>query len=159
MKRSNPFQVKLGGKMEEIFITSDSPDDSYQCVVEGDNYTVWMYLYNYDKKEIVADSAVCSLSDPITYDEFKRIFKKGDTPRIVKEYASKQAIIKDMKNSRLSIKWADNNISVVVMIDDEPFSMIIKDKKPGFSKAIENPCPWANPWDEDLYKQEFGEME
>ncbi len=142
--------------MVDIYISSVNPDESHQCTIDGDSKTVWMYLYDLEGSSVLSDSPICSLISPIDYNIFKKTYKRGDTPQLVKEYASDRAIIYDISNSRLAINWADDGVSVVASIDNEPFSFVVQGKKMGYSKAIRQSGPFGNPWNEQLYKKVFG---
>lgn len=142
--------------MVDIYISSVSPKGFHQCVIDGNAQSVWMYLHDLEQNCVLSEAPICSLIEPISYDEFKKTYKRGDTPPFVKGYANNSAIIPDIENSRLEIQWADDLISVVVSIDDEPFSMIIKNEEKGYSKSIRESGPWGNPWNEAIYKEIFG---
>ena len=142
--------------MIDIYVSLVSPKGFHQCVIDGGTQSVWMYLHDLEQNCVLSEAPICSLIEPISYDDFKKTYKSGDTPPFVKGYASDRAIISDIENSRLKIQWANDSISVVASIDDEPFSMIIQSRKIGYSKAIKQSGPWGNPWDEAIYKEKFG---
>ena len=141
--------------MVDIYLSSVSPNGLHQCVIDGNAHSVWMYLHDLEQNYVLADAPICSLVEPISYDEFKKTYKGGDTPSFVKGYASERAIIPDIENSRLEIQWADDHMTVVVSIDGEPFSMIIRNEKNSYSKSIKQSGPWGRPWDESIYKEIF----
>ena len=142
--------------MIDIYLSSVSPNGLHQCVIDGNAHSVRMYLHDLEQNCVLADAPICSLIEPISYDEFKKTYKRGDTPPFVKGYVTDSAIIPDIENSRLNIQWAHDGISVVASIDDEPFSMIIQSRKISYSKAIKQSGPWGNPWDEEIYNEIFG---
>ncbi|NQT56116.1 MAG: hypothetical protein HQ551_07795 [Desulfobacteraceae bacterium] len=142
--------------MVDIYLSSVSPNGLHQCVIDGNAHSVRMYLHDLEQNCVLAEAPICSLVEPISYDEFKQTYKGGDTPSFVKGYASDSAIIPDIENSRIEIQWADDQTSVVASVDDEPFSMIIRNEKKGYSKSIKHSGPWGNPWDESIYKEIFG---
>jgi hypothetical protein len=115
-----------------------------------------MYLHDVEQDIVLSDSPLFSLVVPITIDEFKKTYQRGDPPPFVKEYSSDRATIPDIENDRVGIAWGNDEVSVVACIDDEPSSMIIRNEKPGYSKSIKQPCPWGNPWDETIYLKYFG---
>jgi hypothetical protein len=115
-----------------------------------------MYLHDLEQDIVLSDSPVCSLVAPITINEFKRTYQRGDSPPFVKEYSSDRATIPDIENNRFGIFWGNDGVSVNATIDDEPFSMIISNEKLGYSKSIAKPCPWGYPWDEAIYFKYFG---
>jgi hypothetical protein len=142
--------------MVDIYISSVSPKGFHQCVIDGNAQSVWMYLHDLEQNCVLSDAPICCLIEPISYDEFKKTYKRADTPPFVKGYTSDRAIIPDIESSRLNIQWADDEISVVASIDDEPFSMIIRNEKNSYSKSIKQSGPWGRPWDETIYKEIFG---
>lgn len=142
--------------MVDIYISSVSPKGFHQCVIDGNSQSVWMYLHDLEQNVVLTYTPICSLVEPILYDEFKKTYQRGDTPPFVKGYVSSRAIIPGIENSRLEIHWADDHVSVVASIDGEPFSMIIRNEKDGYSKSIKQSGPWGKPWDEAIYREKFG---
>ncbi len=142
--------------MEDIYISSISPDGTHQCIIECDSHTVWMYLHDLEQSCILSDAPICSLIEPITSEEFNDIYKGEGAPPLVKKYSTDSSIVPDIINQRLSVKWANDGLSVVAFVDNKPFSMIIHDIKNGYSKSICRKGPWGNPWDDKLYTDNFG---
>jgi hypothetical protein len=142
--------------MVDIYLSSVSPKGFHQCVIDGNDQSVWMYLHDLKQNLVLSDSPICSLVEPISLDEFNKTYQREDTPPFVKGYSSDRAIMPDIENSRLEIHWGDDGISVVASIDDEPFSMIIRNDKKSYSKSIKQSGPWGKPWDETIYKKIFG---
>lgn len=141
---------------QDIYKHSGSPTQEYQCVIEGNGNCVWMYLHHVAGKSVVSDAPVCSLTEIIDLNEFKKTYQKGETPPLVKEYCTEKALIQNLTNDRLSITWSADNTSVVTLIDNEPFAMILNSEKEGYSKATVKDGPWGKPWDDEKYKNKFG---
>jgi hypothetical protein len=142
--------------MEDIYRYSVNPTQEYQCVIEGNENCVWMYLHHLADESVIGDAPICSFVDLITLTKFKETFQRGDAPPLVKEYSTEKAVIKDITNERISIKWSNDNRSVAALIDNAPFSMILKNGKMGYSQAILKKGPWGNPWDHEKYQRNFG---
>lgn len=139
--------------MDDIYLSSTSPDGSHQCIIDGDGQRVWMYLHDVEKNRVISEAPVCSLIEPISYDDFKKTYRAGDTPPFVEGYVSDRALIPDIDASRLAIQWLDDGVSVIASVDGEPFTMITK--KRGYSKAISQSGPWGHPWDEDAIRGRY----
>jgi hypothetical protein len=142
--------------MEDIYKHSVNSTKEYQCIIEGNDNSIWMYLHYLPDSSVIGDVRICSLVDLITLSRFKETYQKGDVPPLVKEYSTDNAVIKDITNERISINWGYDNQSVAVSIDNAPFSMILKNEKYGYSKATLKKGPWGNPWDSEKYQTKFG---
>ncbi len=143
--------------MKDIYLSSVNHTGLLQCVVEACGGTVWMYLHDLTKQCVVGDAPVCSFVPPVSVGEFKQQYRRGDTPPLVKEFSTNRAVVADIETDRIVLRWSRDGCSVVALIDGEPFVMIIAGQKKGLSKAISRSGPWANPWDDDVYKRIFGE--
>jgi hypothetical protein len=73
------------------------------------------------------------------------------------KYSTPRAFILDITAERIVLKWSDDGNSIVALVDDEPFSMIIAGQKPGFSKAILKEGYLGHPWSATEYANAFGE--
>ena len=143
--------------MNAIYITSVNETGTNQCIVESDGRTVWMYLHNLKEQGVVADSPVCTLAPPIAQVEFKKTYIRGDTPLFVTEYSSPEALIPDITNDRIVLRWSNDGNSIVALGDGEPFSMILAGQNTGFSKAISKEGYLGHPWSSEAYAKAFGE--
>ena len=83
--------------------------------------------------------------------EFKSSYKGEGTPPLVVEYSTDDAVIADISCDRLEILWLTDGVSPLAVLDNAPFSLIIKGQNKGYSKAIKVDGPWGHPWDNDLY--------
>ena len=142
--------------MTNIFIESISPDEKYLCIVESDDYSVWAYLHDIQQNNVIGEAPVCSIVELMELEKFKEFYKGQCAPPLVKGYADEKAIYPNMTNDRLDILWQVNGTSVLVTIDDEPFSMILNNEKLGYSKAIITDGPLGHPWDSHLYEEKKG---
>jgi hypothetical protein len=138
---------------EDFHLDSISPNGLHQCVVASDGRTVWMYLHDLRSQSVIADAPICSLVPPLTLAEFKKTYKRGDAPPLVKEYSTEKAVRADL--SGLILKWAEDEISVVALLEGEPLTMIVAGEKQGYSKAVGKEGPWGHSWDEKAYTEKF----
>jgi hypothetical protein len=136
---------------EDIFIESQSPNARYYCIIESDQNSVWMYLHDAKNKSVIADSPICSLTRLMSLSEFKSSYKGEVAPPLVVDYSTDNAVIADISSDRLEILWLTDGVSPLAVLDNAPFSLIIKGQKKGYSKAIKVDGPWGHPWDNDLY--------
>ena len=83
--------------------------------------------------------------------EFKSSYKGEGAPPLVVEYSTDNAVIADISCDRLEILWLTDGVSPLAVLDNAPFSLIIKGQNKGYSKAIKVDGPWGHPWDNDLY--------
>ena len=143
--------------MNAIYITSVNETGTNQSVVESDGRTVWMYLHNLKEQRVVADSPICSLAPPIAQVDFKKTYSRGDPPPFIAEYSSPKALMPDFTTDRIVLRWSDDANSIVVLVDGEPFSMILAGQKTGFSKAISKEGYLGHPWSPEAYAKAFGE--
>ncbi len=127
-------------------------------MLESDAGVVWMYLHDLSESCVIGDAPVCSLVPLISLAEFKQKYQRGDTPPFVKEHSTNRAVIADISNDRIDVRWSEDGRSVVAFIDEEPFAMIVVGQKKGISKAISLNGPWGNPWNNKTFKNAFGEQ-
>ena len=135
--------------MKNIHLDSLSPDGRHQCVVDSDGGAVWMYLHDLHSQSVIADAPIGSLVPPIALAEFKKTYKRGDPPPLVREYSTDRAVVADLTG--LVLKWADDGTSIAALLDGEPIAMILVGEKKGYSKATGKEGPWGRPWDEERY--------
>jgi hypothetical protein len=150
------FHPLAKGNMEDIYRLSVNSTQEYQCVIEGNENCVWMYLHHLADKSVIGDAPLCSLVDLMTLTMFNETYQRGETPPLVEEYSTDNAVLKDITNERISINRSKDNQSVVALIDNAPFSMILKNEKKGYSQATLKEGPWGNPWDNEKYQRNFG---
>jgi hypothetical protein len=134
---------------DEIYLDSVNPTGLLQCIIEGDAQSVWMYLHDLESSSVIADAPICSLVALITIAEFKASYHGEGAPPLVSGYASEGSVMPDMTVERLRIEWGSAVPSVLVYVDDEPFTLIVASEKQGYSKAIVKPGPWGQPWNEE----------
>jgi hypothetical protein len=136
-------------------VDSVSPNGLYRCTVDGDNRTVWMYLLDLQSGNVIADSPIGSLVEPMTLAEFKKSYQRGATPPLVKEYSTDRAIGANLAD--LVLKWADDGNAVVALLEGDPVTMVVAGEGRGYSKAVSKEGPWGRPWDEKAYTDRFDE--
>ncbi|WP_309399837.1 hypothetical protein [Cerasicoccus maritimus] len=129
--------------MNNIFVSSESPDGSHQCVVEGDERSVWAYLHSKEKKEILSDVPVCSLTPLLTVKEFKEKYSGDGAPPLVEGYFLQDCVYPKLENERIEIEWSTEGLDVLV--DQQVVSRIEFGKKRGFSSFLTQDCPWGSP--------------
>jgi len=141
----------------DVYVDSVNPTGLHQCIVEGDGRTVWMYLHDLQTRQVIADSPLCSLVQPMTLAQFKKTHKRGDAPPLVEEYSTGQALVPDLTSASIILRWGKDGISVVAFLEGEPFSMIVAGEKNGYSRALSKEGPWGHPWDEEVFGDRFAE--
>lgn len=141
MKSLNRARIPFVNLGADIYLDSVSPNGLFQCNVEGNGQTVWMYLLDLNQKSrmIVADAPICSLVALITVAQFEECYHGHAAPPLTEEYCSKRAVISDLTGSMIGIRWARD--AVVAMVKREPFAMIIEREKKGYSRALRKDGP------------------
>ncbi len=134
--------------MEDVFTYSDSPDGTYRCIVEGDTQSVWAYLHDVSNETVLGAFPVCSVSELLTYEQFKESYRGEGAPPLVREFTSQEAVIPEIKNERIEIEWDDSNGCVLVKIDCKPVSKLGYKDSRGSSVFITREgfrgSPWSN---------------
>jgi hypothetical protein len=129
--------------MNDIFVTSESPDGRFDCIVEADERSVWMYLHDKAEGNVISDAPVCSLSPLLTLKEFKEQYSGDGSPPLVEEYFAAGSVISDLQNGRIRIAWRENTPEV--FIDQSIVSKIEKEERRGYSIFLKQECPWGHP--------------
>lgn len=127
-------------------------------MIDTNANTVWMYLHDLSVPCVIGDTPICSLVRLISLDDFKEQYQRGETPPLVLEHSTNRALIPDISNHQIDVMWLQDGRSVVALVDDEPFAMIVAGKKKGFSKAISLQGPWGNPWNDEIFNEVFGKQ-
>jgi hypothetical protein len=64
--------------MKDIYISSLNSIGTYQCIIDTDNGTVWMYLHDHSKEQVAGDAPICSLDRLVSVADFKKNFKNHE---------------------------------------------------------------------------------
>ncbi len=125
------------------------------AVIDDNGESAWLYLYDNEMDELLADAFLYNRIPPITREELEQ-YEEGPPP-ISEEYADQKAVIPDPDEEQFSCMWSDDDRSLCVYHRDDPLAMIIQGNKRGYSRHIQRNCPWGQAWNEEIYAKFFSE--
>jgi hypothetical protein len=132
--------------MNEEIYKSDSFGE-FNIVVEGDEHSIWTYVFEQVNQEyqILCDGFICSRGLTVeTNEEVKSFIEKGFQPPLMKEYASENAVQKNLISSDITISITTQEI--IIEIKSDPFLKIAFDDLKPLSKSIAKEGPFGFPW-------------
>lgn len=132
--------------MYEKIYKSDSFGD-FNIVVEGDEHSIWMYVFEQVNEEYqpLCDGFICSRGLIVeNNDDVKSNIEKGFQPPLMKEFASESAVQKNLTPSDITISITTQEI--IIEIKGIAFLKIAFDDLQPFSKAVSKDGPFGFAW-------------
>lgn len=77
---------------------------------------------------------------------------RPNPPPIARGYASKDAVCRTPESHQWTLDFSADGTAVLLLKDNEPWSIVSLDARRGFSKAIDAPGPWGSPWSSEVHK-------
>ncbi|GAB2894886.1 hypothetical protein GCM10027180_25930 [Microbulbifer echini] len=140
--------------MAEIFIEQRNDTSGRFAIIEENESSAWLYLTPTSGKGIDRDAFIYSPIEPadkLNIDEIK----DGGTPILTKSVASESAVLNNIGDSELSIKWSKDGHSVAVFYKNEAIAFIAGKEKSSYSKALSKESFFGKPWDQNVYRATF----
>lgn len=140
----------------DFYLEDVSANGLFQCILESDECSIWMYLHDLTERVVVAAAPVGSLMPLLSLAEFRKTYQRGGAPPLVREYSTDTACLGDaVRPDNFKIMWGRDGVSVALVEDSTPIAIILAQEKKGFSKAVRKSGPWGEPWDQQRYEQVF----
>lgn len=142
--------------MDDEFLVSAHSEHSHRhAMLVDDGITGILYLHapSDDAEKTGEVEATCfayNRVDPIDPKEVQR-YRPGPPP-IARGYASKDAVCRKPESHNWNLRVSPDGTAVLLIRDGKPWAMVSLDEPRGFSKAIEAPGPWGNPWCIEVYR-------
>lgn len=140
---------------EKFIVCAYSEDSHRHAILADDGVTGIVYLHapsDDDTKtgEVEATCFAYNRIEPIDAKEVQRY--RPNPPPIAKGYASKDAVCQTPESHKWTLKFSTDGTLVLLSRDGNPWAMVSLDEPRGFSKAIDAPGPWGNPWSSEVHK-------
>lgn len=130
--------------MEDIFISKRIPIGDHQIVIEGDQHTIWAYIFL--NKKILFDGFLCSRGTLIdNLDEVKMFIDKSCAPPLAKSFSNKFSIQKEVTKDDFSIECKESIVHISIN-GIEFLRMDIINKK-SYSLGVLKEGPYGYPID------------
>ena len=142
--------------MNDDFLVCEYSQHSHRhAMLVDDGITGILYLHAPSKDaeepgDVDADCFAYNRVDPIDPKDIPH-YRPGPPP-IARGYASKQAVCRKPESYDWTLKFSSEGTAVLLVRDGEPWAMVSLTEPHGFSKAIEAPGPWGNPWSIEVYR-------
>jgi hypothetical protein len=141
---------------EGIFLSSRNAVSGRHAVFEDDGASAWLYLTEAGGQRPERDVFVYSPIAPVAKESAMAEAKAGKPPPLAADYAASNAPFASPSAASLSFLWSADGEAVSLLHAGEPIAMIAAEWKQGCSKAVSRPGPYGLPWDEALYRAQFG---
>ncbi|BCU77820.1 hypothetical protein llg_25350 [Luteolibacter sp. LG18] len=149
----SPNQVSRNEDEEDLFLSLGSEASGRAAVVEGDGYSVWLYLTAPGQQRPVADGIVCSLVPPT--DELVSPYGDGGPPVLLRKHASDMAVQTGFSAGDIGLLFSQDGHSVAVILRGEPWAYISHTENRGYSKGLSLDGPFGHPWDQEEFDRLF----
>lgn len=124
------------------------------ATLEDDGYSAWLYLTSCSKKqEVIADCYVYSRVE--LPDELVMPFGKSGPPLLMRQFATAAAVQQSVPEDSLRLQFSRDGNSALLLLRGEPWALVTRDQKQGYSKSLSAAGPFGNPWDEEIYRELF----
>ncbi len=142
---------------EGPYLSFRSNASGRHATVEDDGYSAWLYLTRQTKYEVVVTVFVYSR---VELPEFKVMpFGKNGPPLLLRQFGTAVAVQKQVPEAALRIKFSHDGNAAVVFLRGEPWAFVVYDQMRGHSKSISKSGPFGMPWDEQLFREYFPDLD
>ena len=141
------FIIFAAMETEDIYLSVHLPQHNRTVVLEGDGFSLWVYLLNEEQEGVEFSGLVCSLGKISTdMEEVQRFAKEGNQPPLHQDYAAELAVQEGLDQEGIRVEELDDNL-IVIYLDDEPFVKIDPENKLVYSKALKEAGPYGHPFE------------
>ncbi len=128
-----------------IWLVDTHPTSRRKVVLEDDGRSCWLYLRDVPDGPVKKSVLVYSPIQPVSRAEFEKEIGRGDTPMLMSDYASKDAVITERYPDDFSFDWREDGGAVAVRYRDEVIGVVSIEEKYGSSRAIARSGPFGDP--------------
>ena len=146
----------LGNAMaEEIFIYSHNEISNRFAILEDNEKVAFLYMTQQNSQKPEKDALAYMRITPPKTVNWAEMAKKGETPILSQENASKSAVLNNPKPSDFSFTWSKDGNSVSLSYKGNQIAFVTTNEKYGFSKAVSKENKLTNPWNQAIYEKVF----
>ena len=115
------------------------------AIVVDDGRSCWLYLHERANGPVLRTVLCYSPIPPVTRAEFDSCVGRGDTPILMSEYASPDAVIVERSPDDFSFRWRPDGQAVAVLFRDRVLTVATPEEQHGSSAAIARSGPFGDP--------------
>jgi len=128
-----------------IWIDEVHPLSGRAAIVVDDGRSCWLYLHERANGPVLKSVLCYSPIPPITKAEFDSVVCCGDTPILISDYASPDAVIVERFADDFSFRWRPDGEAVAVLFRDRVLAVATPEERHGSSAAIARSGPFGDP--------------
>lgn len=130
--------------MENIFITYDIEFYNKQLVIQGDQHSIWAYVYNVEgtQNTIELDAFICSTGTIVqSSKEIKNYLESGFAPPLAKGFENKHSVIAHLEPSDFRVNIIGSKIEIYVT--NKLYSLIDLETMTAYSISVSKNGPYG----------------
>ena len=132
--------------MSDFFVSSVSGASGRQAVVEQNGTSAWLFI---------TDSNGEPVADCFLYDVPGVSPKEDAPPPLEPRFASAEQVRMPVDEDDVKIIWSEDGNAVAARIHGKVAGFIDSNGLRGYSRAVNEDCPWAHRFDEALFRKLF----
>jgi hypothetical protein len=134
-----------------MLASQQHPGSRRWAVFEDDGVSGWLYLTFPGIERPAAD---CWIYNRVAAPERLNPAEHfGGPPLAIRSVVKRGSRLR--RAPKVKFGWAEDGESVALFIGGEPWGMIVKGEKRGYSICLAKDCSWGHPWDERLFQTLF----
>jgi hypothetical protein len=137
--------MKMADEHHVVWVDEVHPLSGRAAIVVDDGRSCWLYLHERANGPVVKAVLCYSPIPPVTRAEFDSCVGRGDTPMLISEYASPDAVIVERFPDDFSFRWRPDGEAVAVLFRDRVLAVATPEERHGSSAAIARSGPFGDP--------------
>jgi hypothetical protein len=110
-----------------------------------DGRSCWLYLHERTQGPVLKSVLAYSPIPPVTRSKFASCTGRGDTPILIADYASADAVILERSPGDFSFRWRPDGQAVALLYRGRVLAVATPDERYGSSTAIARSGPFGDP--------------
>jgi hypothetical protein len=128
-----------------IWLSDAHPTSGHAVVLEDDGRSCWLYLRGHPEGQVAKSVIAYSPIAPVSRVEFQSKVGRGDTPILMAEFASAEAVIVERYPDDFSFEWREDGGAAALRYRDEVIAVVSIDERYGSSRAVAKSGPFGDP--------------
>jgi hypothetical protein len=137
--------------LEDQILFEMHPESRRYAVLEDSHGTIWLYLTTVDGLKPQSDVWVANSSRSKASSSRTN---PPPAPAAVTTGGGADEI--DSTRSEWLVGWSESGDAVVLFKDGQAIAFVTATARRGWSKQVQQSCPWGEPWDEAKFHSLFG---